>query len=109
MAALPVHVTATVLAGIDVANKKVNPATINITKGQQVEWHCTDIKQTATVRFPTTQNPFYDNNLVVPVGGAVLSGPVKDSAPINVDIPYEILVNGVPLSLAPRVIIIIRP
>jgi len=109
MAALPVHVTATVLAGIDIDNKRVTPSEITIAKSQQVEWHCIDRNRTATVRFPTTQNPFYDNNLTVPVGGAVLSGPVKDTVKFNTPYPYEIVVNGTVLTLADQAIIIIRP
>jgi hypothetical protein len=109
MAALPVHVTVTVLAGIDIDNKKVTPPEIPIIKSQQVEWHCTDRNRTATVRFPTMQNPFYDNNFTVPLGGAVLSGPVKDTVNFNTPYPYDIVVNGTVLQLATQAIIIIRP
>ena len=107
----PIQVTATVPAGIDIANKIVIPATVEISLSgkQQVEWYCTDMTKTATVRFPATNNPFSKNDFLVPVGCGCFSGLVKPSVAVGSTYTYEVHVNGQPLALKHQVIIIIRP
>ena len=111
MAALPVHVTANIWAGIETAQKKVTPSTIEISLSgkHEVEWYCVDRNQTVLVRFPTTQSPFDGNTFTVPQGGSVLSGPAKQTVNLDTPYPYDIVVNGTVLQLATQAIIIIRP